>query len=263
MKVQLVKLGGSLITDKRRRRTIRRRDLERICGEIVAATRRMRTRTILGHGSGSFGHMTAAEHRIQHGLRRSAQRPGASATQAVAALLHQAVTAELRAQGGAPLSYVPSSAMLARRGTPVGVNIEPLLAALRSGFLPVTHGDLVLDRVQGVAIASTEAVILALAGRLQRRGVQVVRALWFGDTDGILGPDGRPQAHVDRADRATLAAIGGPRGTDVTGGMRLRLDTALALARLGIPSLIANGGNPGLIADALRGRPVPGTRVGA
>ena len=58
-----------------------------------------------------------------------------------------------------------------------------------------------------------------------------------------------------------MAAIGAPAGTDVTGGMRHRVETALALARLGIPSLLANGLVPGLLERALRGEPVAGTEV--
>jgi len=61
-----------------------------------------------------------------------------------------------------------------------------------------------------------------------------------------------------------MAAIGEPSGTDVTGGMRHRVESALALARLGVPSLLANGLTPGLLGKALAGhpsQPVPGTEV--
>ncbi|HUP43640.1 MAG TPA: glutamate 5-kinase, partial [Thermoanaerobaculia bacterium] len=69
---------------------------------------------------------------------------------------------------------------------------------------------------------------------------------------------GRPGAAGE-----ALAAAGGAAGTDVTGGMRHRLETALALARRGIPSLIFDGAAPGRLAAALRGEAVPGTRIEA
>jgi isopentenyl phosphate kinase len=40
-----------------------------------------------------------------------------------------------------------------------------------------------------------------------------------------------------------------------------RVESALALARLGVPSLLANGLTPGLLESALRGDEVPGTEV--
>jgi isopentenyl phosphate kinase len=43
--------------------------------------------------------------------------------------------------------------------------------------------------------------------------------------------------------------------------MRHRLETAVELARLGIPSLLANGLVPGLLERALRGEAVAGTEV--
>jgi isopentenyl phosphate kinase len=68
---------------------------------------------------------------------------------------------------------------------------------------------------------------------------------------------------ADRAEVEALAqALGEPAGTDVTGGIRHRLDTTLILASQGIPSLLADGRVPGLLARALAGEPVPGTLIG-
>ncbi|MCG8455328.1 MAG: hypothetical protein MI919_03535, partial [Holophagales bacterium] len=58
-------------------------------------------------------------------------------------------------------------------------------------------------------------------------------------------------------------AITGAAGTDVTGGMLLRLETAERLARRGITSWIADGRRPGLFRAALDGKAVPGTAVPA
>jgi isopentenyl phosphate kinase len=43
--------------------------------------------------------------------------------------------------------------------------------------------------------------------------------------------------------------------------MRHRLETAMELARLGVPSLLANGLTPGLLERALRDEAVTGTEV--
>ena len=60
---------------------------------------------------------------------------------------------------------------------------------------------------------------------------------------------------------ALLASVGGSAETDVTGGMRHRLDTAVAFARLGVKSWILDGSRRGVLPKALRGRYRGGTRV--
>ena len=271
--VVLLKLGGGLITDKGRPDTARPEVIRRLAGEIAAPLRgpdaaRPAPRLILGHGSGSFGHAAAARLGVHEGLgpgsgREAGAGPaGVSRVQERAAALHRQVVEALLAEGATPFSVAPSSALVAAGGRPVRFEAEPLLLALAAGLLPVVYGDVVMDREQGCAIASTEAVFLALAEELGRRGVGVARALWAGATDGLLGPDGRrlDEVRLDAAGEA-LAAAGAAAATDVTGGMRLRLEAALELARRGVPSLVFDGSVPGRLAAALRGEPVPGTRV--
>jgi isopentenyl phosphate kinase len=59
----LLKLGGSLITDKLKVAHARLAVLERLAGEIGRARASMpQTSMVLGHGSGSFGHVVAARY---------------------------------------------------------------------------------------------------------------------------------------------------------------------------------------------------------
>ena len=172
------------------------------------------------------------------------------------------MVAALAEAGALPFSIAPSSALVAASGVPAAFLDEPLLLALERGLLPVLYGDVVLDRERGVSICSTESLFALLAERLPERGVTVKRAIWLGETAGVYDRDGRTLPRLSRRDlHAAGASIGGSRGTDVTGGMRHRVETALALADLGVPSLIADGQVPGLLASALAGEEVPGTVV--
>jgi isopentenyl phosphate kinase len=262
--VVLVKLGGSLVTDKRRPQAARPAVIRRLAGELAAALAAPGAPAVaLGHGSGSFGHAAAAEHGIAAGVARRDQLPGVAATQARAAELHRRIVAALAAAGAAPFSIAPSSALVASGGRPAAWSAEPVALALRLGLLPVVYGDVVLDRARGVAICSTEQVLVALAERLPEHGFRAARALWLGVTDGVLDPAGRTIPTLDARDPAAAAAAGAAAGTDVTGGMRHRVETALALARRGIESWILDGRPPGALAAALAGRPAGGTRVPA
>lgn len=260
--VVLVKLGGSLITEKSREETARPEVIARLAGEIARAAAAIPDRVIVGHGSGSFGHVAASRSGIASGLRSAEQLPGVSLTQDRAAALNRQVIAALLEAGALPFSLAPSSAVIAASGRPVAFADEPLLLALERGLLPVLYGDVVLDRDWGVSIASTEKLFDLLVRSLLAHGFAVRRVVWLGETDGLWDAERRTIPRVSAGSFAqAVQAIGSPSGTDVTGGMLHRLESALALARLGVPSLLANGLTPGLLESALRGDEVPGTEV--
>lgn len=261
----LVKLGGSLITDKTRPESPRTEVIERLAGEIARAAGSSSQGPgglILGHGSGSFGHVMARRYGLAKGIRSADQLPGVSLTQERAAALHRIVTAALTAAGALPFSIAPSSCVVSAAGRPVALADEPLRLALGRGLLPVVYGDVVTDREWGVSICSTERLFDLLARRLPDSGLPIRRVLWLGETDGVWDDAGRTIPRIS-ADTFTEAAkaIGAPAGVDVTGGMLHRVETALGLARLGIPSLILNGLVPGALESALRGEEVAGTEV--
>ncbi len=265
MRALLIKLGGSLLTDKERPETPYPERIERLAREIAEAREAAEAngeRIVLGHGSGSFGHVAAAAAGLGVGPLDPSGLGGASRTQERAAALHLLVLEALRAAGLAPFSFAPSSFLLAEGGVAIDRFLAPIAHALRLGLLPVVYGDVVVDRAWGASIASTEAVLAEIAEiktGLPAQGIEISRALWLGETDGVYDSAGET---IPRLSRLEDAAIGAARGTDVTGGMRLRLDTCLTLARRGIPSTILDGRLPGRLAAAIRGEDVPGTRIG-
>lgn len=260
----LVKLGGSLITDKQRESRARPEVVRRLADEIAAALPEIPERVIVGHGSGSFGHAAAARHGLGRGPLTAGSTLGASETGHAARELHALVGSALLDAGLSPFSFSPSSALVARSGRPVSGELRPLLAALELGMLPVIYGDVVVDSDWGAAICSTESLFRFLVGRLRRRGWSVRRVLWMGATDGLYDPSGGPVREVRAGDYGRVRRmVGVTRGTDVTGGMALRLDTARRLAAQGVESWLLDGRRPGVLRAALAGRGDSGTRFPA
>lgn len=260
--VVLVKLGGSLITDKQSPDTLRRDLLGRLAQEIARVGREGGERLVLGHGAGSFGHVAAAKYGLNRGRIEPRQLPGVSLTQERAASLHRAVIDSLLAAGALPFSLAPSSFLTAAAGRPRAARLEPLRRALGLGLLPVVFGDVVLDRRWGASICSTETLFLTFVGPLRRAGWRVGRAFWLGETEGVYDPQGATIARIRRSEiDSLLSTARPPRGTDVTGGMVHRLTTAGQLAALGLTSWILDGRAPGRLQKALAGEEVPGTLV--
>src|ERR1700688_2179908 len=101
--VTLLKLGGSLLTEKTAVDAVRPAVLARLAAEIAesaaadgtpmaaggrGAAGPRRVPLVLAHGSGSFGHVAARRHGIAAGLHGAAQLPGVSLTQERAAAPH-------------------------------------------------------------------------------------------------------------------------------------------------------------------------------
>jgi len=258
-----VKLGGSLITEKDRPFTARTDVISRLARELKAAWDTFKGRLVLGHGSGSFGHVAAE----RSGLLTSEDADASAAvalsrTQQAVAALHRRVVTALREEGVPVFSFAPSSAFVTEGGEPTDVRVEPVRRALEFGVLPVTFGDVFLDRNDRTTICSTETVFRVLIEALAARGLATDRVLWFGDTEGVYDAQGETIGTLtpDRAEQL-LGEVGAPSGTDVTGGMKHRLDVALTLARRGIPSLITSGLEAGRLRRTLRGARGRGTQV--
>ena len=262
--ISFIKLGGSLITDKRREKHARGEVITRLAQEIAALRRQSEGRWIVGHGSGSFGHVEAHRHEIHRGVRAPEQLPGLAATADEAARLHRMVTGALRSAGESPFSFAPSSAMITVAGLPEALYLEPLRRALDLGLLPVTYGDVVMDREQGCSICSTETLFVRLVAAFQERGLEVSRVFWLGETDGIYDDSGATIAEIAAADAGPIRErVEGAQGVDVTGGMRHRLEATLELAHRGVTSWVGNGLEPGRLGRVVAGEAVPGTWIRA
>lgn len=257
-----VKLGGSLITDKTRAETHRPEVIDRLAVEVRQAAEQSPVPLVIGHGSGSFGHVAASESGIHQGVRERAQLPGVGLTQGQAFKLHQIVMAALRGAGVAAYSVVPSSCLMASAGRPDQVWPDPLLAALGLGLVPVVFGDVVMDRKWGASICSTESLFLALTPALGSRGIFARRVVWLGATDGILDEQGETIPEIPESElESRTASFEGAAGTDVTGGIRLRLQAVGNLAGQGIPSWIGDGRRPGALVEGLADTATDGTRI--
>lgn len=263
-----LKLGGSLLTDKTQPQTLRADVLSRLAGEIAAARPACPDlRLLLGHGSGSFGHVTARRYGTRAGVRTTEQWRGYAETGRVAAELNRLVVDALWEAGVPALRIQPSASALCHDGELRFLAERPLVVGLEQDLVPVVHGDVALDEVRGGTIISTEEIFAFLAPRLRP-----ARIILVGEVDGVLtedpatGVEGELVRTISRASLATLSpALGGSRGVDVTGGMLAKVRDMLDLVE-STPGLrvvhIVSGLVPGLLCDVLKRDDVlAGTRI--
>ncbi|HSM57155.1 MAG TPA: isopentenyl phosphate kinase [Candidatus Sulfomarinibacteraceae bacterium] len=246
----LLKLGGSLLTDKAGVEALRPAVLGRLAQEVQAARREdPDLQLVVGHGSGSFGHVAAARHGTARGAHTPEEWRGFADVSAAAARLNRLVTEALLAAGVPALSLQPSASALCEDGTLIQLAVEPVRMALQRNLVPVVYGDVAFDRHRGGTIISTEKILSFL--------VKHLRPSWLllaGETEGVYDAEGQVAAAITPETFPALeAALGASRGTDVTGGMDSKVRGMLELVRTH-PALrvsVFSGLEPGRLQQAL------------
>ncbi len=256
MQIVYVKLGGSLLTDKRRPETHRQEVIPRLAAEIQAArVAQPGLRLIVGHGSGSFGHVYGSRYGTRAGVWTAAQWYGFAATADAAARLNRIVVAALLEAGVPAWSIQPSVALRCVDGRIVAGPEETVAQALAQGLTPVVFGDVALDSVRGGTIASTEEIFEWLGGALPP-----ARIILAGEVEGIYTADPLLDPHAERLAEVTPDSVaqvrrglGGSHGVDVTGGMAAKVAQALAWIERwpGLEVVVCSGLTPGTLQAAL------------
>ena len=250
-----LKLGGSLITVKDRPHTPRPDILEQVAGEIVEARAKdPDLQILLGHGSGSYGHVAASRFNTYNGVKTPEEWLGFVEVWRQAMKLDYLVMATLQNAGLPAVAFPPSAAVTTRSREIITWNLGPLTAALEHGLIPVVYGDVAFDEVLGGTILSTEDLFGHLAhalrpGRLLFAGLEL--GVWEQyPARSRLVPVITPEsfAHVE-------AGLQGSASTDVTGGMLDKVRKILSLVQ-DIPRLqgiIFSGETAGNLTKALGG----------
>lgn len=263
-----VKLGGSVITDKTLPETARPDAIDRLAGQVIRVLNAQPDlRLVLGHGSGSFGHVPAKRYGTRQGVRGADQWRGFVEVAAVAARLNRIVTDAFLAAGAPVWSLQPSASARCRGGELVHLETAPIEEALARGLTPLVYGDVALDEAQGGTIISTEQIFAYLA-----RVLCPSRLVMAGIVDGVFEGDPLRDPSAPRIPEISAAnwetvrdSLGGSFATDVTGGMLAKVEAMVDLVRElpGLTVHIISGERPGALETALLhpARSVGGTRI--
>lgn len=256
--MRLVKLGGSVITEKGRYRGLRSRHVARLAKELAPFAR---SGLLVVHGAGSFGHIVAGRHRLAEGLRKPSQVLALARVQSDVRALNLAVLEAFERVRVPAVAVPPSVVVRFDDGELASLDGDPFEHFLRLGFTPVSFGDAVLDARRGFAICSGDDVMLELAKRFRPE-----RVVFAADVDGVYTADPKrsrganllPEVSPATTSSLDLSTRGVP---DVTGSLEAKILKMAQIARHSGDVRIVNGLVPGRVARALRGRPVPGTKV--
>ena len=252
----LIKLGGSVITDKTQYKKFNKEVTARLCREIAES----RKGVCVVHGAGSFGHMFAKKYRIDEGMIDWGQVPAVARIQHDVRELSLLVTEEFLQLGVQAVSVAPSSQFVLEDGSLDGCSIEPLKRLFKIGIMPVMFGDVVVDRKRMFGIVSGDDIMELMADVFEPEKV-----IFVSDIDGLYdrNPKTDPEARIiPEVTKETMGEFTSEHVVDdVTGGVRGKMEAMLRMTTDKRECILINGNVPGRLLAALRGEEVPCTRA--
>jgi isopentenyl phosphate kinase len=246
----LLKIGGSVITEKDSDIPERAKagEIDRLSHEIAEFKSESGSNLILVHGAGSFGHPQAKKYKLNEEFNAH----GAYLTHASVKKLNSIVLESLNRAGVPSLSVHPLNSCLSENGNLVYFQLEQIKIMLERGIVPVLHGDVVMDRIKGIAVLSGDRIIQHLALELKASKIGA-----GSNVDGVLDDRGDVIKKITPLSFMELKThIKGSTSTDVTGGMLGKVSELLELANAGISSRIFNASKKGIVSRFLYGEDV-------
>ncbi len=259
--ITFLKLGGSLITDKNAPYTARPDVIRRLAEEIYAAWTPQKEPLLIGHGSGSFGHVPAKKYGTRHGVRTEAEWAGFAEVHAEATALNHIVTNILREAGLPILSFVPVNCIRSENGKVTGWDTTGIKKCFDCHLIPLIFGDTVFDSCRGGTILSTEDLFTYLCDDFQEPPCILLAGLEEGVWKDFPA-NTELVTEIPARYSGDESFIHGSVSTDVTGGMheKVRLMQELVSRGKADSALIFSGDQPGNVQKALEGHRI-GTAI--
>jgi isopentenyl phosphate kinase len=257
--VIILKLGGSLLTDKNKAFSIRENVIENSINQIINYKKPL----ILIHGGGSFGHPLAKKYEISKGLNTSIENQvlGLSVTHEAMNKLNSLLINKFLEKKIPVIPFQPSSIFFKNyekiSTPPIGI-IE---TALDIELLPILYGDIIFDAKGSFSIISGDKIIFELCKNLQR--YKVSKVIFAIEKDGIfIRSNNKEEGNLklvseisyNELDNLKLANLGSK--IDVTGGIRGKIDIIKRICKKNIPVQIINGMKEDFIMKALKSKDV-------
>ncbi len=252
--IAVVKLGGSLITDKNKPFKVRFKTLDRISSEIKDVLDTAKVKLILIHGGGSFGHYVASKY-----MGEEITSQGLIEIHEAMLRLNTIVLKYLRKKGVFTETIHTSSAFTLKNGRIYTANTEVIKGLLDKGVTPLLYGDIVYDKLKGFTIVSGDTLAAYLANALNAETV-----VFATNVNGIYRRYPPKRGLKDLIKTIDLKSFtlefetAKSMGYDVTGGILFKLSELKKYIKCKrkVKVFIINGMKKGLLRNILLGKDV-------
>ena len=233
-KLTVMKLGGSLLTDKSTPYTVNNKVISAVAQEIKECLdQNLIEDLIIVHGVGSFGHVPVFKHRLHLGFQHPEQLIAMSQTQHEMNEFRLKLTKRF-IEHDLPVNLLHASSFCTSEKMEVA---ESFLQAIKGyvsiGMIPLIGGDMLFDSKMGFSVGSGDQIATLLAKQFSAHQV-----IFVSDVEGVYTTDPKknPDAKiissisVDRLEEIIAQTDNTPIG-DVSGAMKGKLKVIKSLSK--------------------------------
>lgn len=238
----LIKLGGSIITNKSRKTSPRKKAIDAIAKTLAG----IREPIILVHGGGSYGHYWSVKYDM-HTKPEKYDIAGVAKVKNSMVELDKIILDALEKNANHPYCVQPACFM--NTDKPMRNKIKEIGEISKTGMIPVTYGD-ALWYGKKTYILSGDSIMGHVAKVLRPR-----LCIFAMDVDGLLNS---PNGELIREYSQQAPSIP-DSDKDVTGGMVRKVKEAKRISQYGIRVFFVNGNKPDRITKAIKDSKFHGT----
>ena len=240
----LIKLGGSIITNKEKPLSARRKTIDHILNQL----KHIREPKILVHGGGSYGHYWSVKYDMHTKPAKYDMRGVSIVKNSMIDLnkiiLDSAVKNKINAYCIPPTDFMSGN-------KPVKNKILTMNEIAKSGLTPITYGDALWFGKKKSYILSGDVIMSIIAKILRPR-----LSVFVLNVDGVYSDLKSKNIIYDfKKEKPKISK----NTIDVTGGMSRKITEASKISRNGLKVFFVNGNKPKRILDAVSGKKFEGT----
>ena len=240
----LIKLGGSIITNKEKALSPRKKTIE----NIVKNLKKIDESIIIVHGGGSYGHYWSVKYDM-HTKERKYDLRGVSIVKNSMIELNKIILDSMIKNRLSPYCLPPTDFMTGDK--PIAKKVKEIEKIAKSGMIPVTFGDALWYGQNKTYILSGDKIMTHLAKILKPK-----LTIFALNEDGL---------YSDLKSKKLIEELKGEQPLisenkmDVTGGMTRKVEEATKIAKTGLKVFFVNGNKPERIVKAVKKKRFEGT----
>ena len=240
----LIKLGGSIITNKEKPLSPRRKTIN----NLAKSLRKIDESMVIVHGGGSYGHYWSVKYDM-HTQPRKYDIKGVSIVKNSMIDLNKIILDSFVKNRLTPYCLPPTDFMSGNK--PITKKVKEVQKIAKSGLIPVTFGDALWFGQNKTYILSGDKIMTHISKILKPR-----LSIFVLNEDGL---------YSDLKTKKLIRELKGesPRISenkmDVTGGMTRKVEEASKIAKMGMNVFFVNGNRPDRIVQAVKNRIFEGT----
>jgi isopentenyl phosphate kinase len=255
--MNIIKFGGSVITDKTTECCFKQDIMDRLSNELHKAKQEF----ILVTGAGSFGHIQAKKYSLTDGYTAPSQLLGFTLTHMMVQKLNSLVLNSLYDHDIPAVGLPPHAFLTLDKHQPRNNEFSLFDQYIKLGFTPVTYGDVVLDESLGFSICSGDLLLELLAVYYKPEKV-----IFVMDENGLYTSNPKTDPNAELIKQITIKELSDFTTTantyaDVTKGMEGKIDTIRHIGQAGIDTYLLNGNFDNRLYHTLLGKNTTHTHI--